>query len=1057
MRLKTRALAWYLGRSAHEASMNFHGLFVGIDRYASTDIAELTCARRDAVALEALFADTLGGETLLLTDADATLGRIETELDRLTAVSPDDVVVIAFSGHGSPNHELVTYDTNLHDLDNSTLPLDRLASWFSKIPAKRLVLLLDCCFSGGLGAKVLQVDGVARGLHSPSSRLDELAGDGRLILTASSPDEPAYESPRFGHGFFTYHVLEALQGAPEVVVAGKISVYRLLEHVTNRVIDAARLIGRPQHPTLRGRIDGELSWPVFSPGTRYLAAFPALASAKATPDVSSLADFGFPPDLLAAWGGAIPSLNELQIAAINDYGVLDSQHLVVSAPTSSGKTMVGELAALKNTLSRRRALFLLPLKALVADKQRHFNSVYGTFGLRTIVATGETDDITPLLRGQFDVALLTYEKFASIVLTHPHVLDQAGVVVVDEAQMIADQGRGANLEFLLTLITMRRSQGVEPQLIALSAVIGDMNGFDRWLGARLLRTTTRPVALDEGTLLGTGEFRYIDGDTAEERRIGPIVRPFFSGKGSSQDLIIPLVRKLVSEGQQVIVFRETKGETRGCAKYLADALELPPAEEALALLPSGDLSQASSDLRQTLRGGIAFHNADLDPEERRVVEEHFRVPASKLRVIAATTTLAMGVNTPASSVVIAGLEHPGTPSGTPYAIAEYKNLVGRAGRLGFSERGASYLIAMSNAHYYWFRYVLGAPEDLVSRFLDPETDPRTLILRVVVAARQLAETGISADDIIGFLESSFGAFQARQRSDAWRWSRAGLEGALGDLETNALLKRAPTTSYKLTELGRLAGESTIEVESVIRLVEALRPLSTVQVTDPALIVATQLTLELDSLLFPLNKKSTQKEPAMWPGELQRQGVPSHLTSRLGSRVTTAYQGTLRAKKAVACLLYISPETLRRIEARLTQFGGEFDGAAGPIRSVAARTADLLPTVARVAELLHPDLEFGNRVGRLVTRLTYGAPAAAADLARYAGSALLRGDYLRLAAKGLCEPQPIAAADDETILACVDGDHVRLRTVREAAEQLQRHRDRLALLAEASQPLPAYEQ
>jgi helicase len=46
--------------------MAFRGLFIGIDRYVSPDVDELTCAGRDAVALEALFSDTLGETTVLL-------------------------------------------------------------------------------------------------------------------------------------------------------------------------------------------------------------------------------------------------------------------------------------------------------------------------------------------------------------------------------------------------------------------------------------------------------------------------------------------------------------------------------------------------------------------------------------------------------------------------------------------------------------------------------------------------------------------------------------------------------------------------------------------------------------------------------------------------------------------------------------------------------------------------------------------------------------------------------------------------------------------------------
>ena len=94
-------------------------------------------------------------------------------------------------------------------------------------------------------------------------------------------------------------------------------------------------------------------------------------------------------------------------------------------------------------------------------------------------------------------------------MTHPYVLEQVGTIVIDEVQMIADAGRGANLEFILTLLKMRRRDGLEPQLIALSAVIGDTNGLERWLGGRLLRRVERPVALDEGIVCFDGRFRYL--------------------------------------------------------------------------------------------------------------------------------------------------------------------------------------------------------------------------------------------------------------------------------------------------------------------------------------------------------------------------------------------------------------------------------------------------------------------------------------------------------------------------------------------------------------------
>jgi hypothetical protein len=54
-------------------SARFHGLFIGINRYQSSDISNLASAVRDATALHALFADNLGDNCALVTDADATL------------------------------------------------------------------------------------------------------------------------------------------------------------------------------------------------------------------------------------------------------------------------------------------------------------------------------------------------------------------------------------------------------------------------------------------------------------------------------------------------------------------------------------------------------------------------------------------------------------------------------------------------------------------------------------------------------------------------------------------------------------------------------------------------------------------------------------------------------------------------------------------------------------------------------------------------------------------------------------------------------------------------
>src|ERR1035438_4026533 len=115
------------------------GLFIGIDRHSSPSINWLFCACRDAKALHGLFTDTLGGQTTLLIDGQATRAKIELAVQDLSGASDDDIVVITFSGHGTETHEIVTYDADLADTATTCVPLETLGEWLSKIPARNLI------------------------------------------------------------------------------------------------------------------------------------------------------------------------------------------------------------------------------------------------------------------------------------------------------------------------------------------------------------------------------------------------------------------------------------------------------------------------------------------------------------------------------------------------------------------------------------------------------------------------------------------------------------------------------------------------------------------------------------------------------------------------------------------------------------------------------------------------------------------------------------------------------------------------------------------------------
>ena len=163
---------------------------------------------------------------------------------------------------------------------------------------------------------------------------------------------------------------------------------------------------------------------------------------------------------------------------------------MVCAPTSSGKTLIGEIAVLQALRRRHRCLYLVSHKALANQKYTDFETRFssdkadpsGTVGLST--GDREEGDL------QADILIATYEKGLILILTG-QIDPQNSVVVADELQIIGEATRGPNVE---TLCAVLRQRGMR-QFLALTATVENPEDLADWLRCSLIQSHTRDVDL----------------------------------------------------------------------------------------------------------------------------------------------------------------------------------------------------------------------------------------------------------------------------------------------------------------------------------------------------------------------------------------------------------------------------------------------------------------------------------------------------------------------------------------------------------------------------------
>ncbi len=458
-------------------------------------------------------------------------------------------------------------------------------------------------------------------------------------------------------------------------------------------------------------------------------------------------------------------LTLLPIQAISiEKGLLkERMNQLIMAPTSAGKTLVGELAGISRLLSdKRKMLYLVPIRALASLRTVEFQSKYKSLNLTVIKKIGESlldkkepEDLDSLEKA--DVIIATYEAIDYILRSgNKAFLGSIGTIIIDEIQTLSDEERG----FLVDgLIARLKSVYSDAQYLYLSATIGAPDLLAKKLNCILINYNNRPVPIERHLILCLNE-------SIKLRNISRLVRAAYFEKSSYG-----------FKGQSII-FTNSRKKCESLTTYLQN-----------------------KEIRAK-----SYHSG-LTNEERMIIEKQFQ--KQSIAAVVATAALAAGVDLPAKQVIFESL----LMGINVLTVAEFEQMLGRAGRLKKHDLGRAYLLIEPGKNYSSRNKITEeniAISLLNGKIKDFELHPdEDRSLTELLAFISMFNEGVEKEAIYKFNADLIN-------------TNYELEGFINKLIHYRLIRLNNGTLYEATFLGQSVAKSFLTIDISLSIIEELK-------------------------------------------------------------------------------------------------------------------------------------------------------------------------------------------------------------------------------------------
>jgi len=383
--------------------------------------------------------------------------------------------------------------------------------------------------------------------------------------------------------------------------------------------------------------------------------------------------------------------------------LLDSSRIaiILQMPTSAGKTLLAEFSIVQTFdayRGRARVVYVVPTRALATQVRRTLTEDLGPLGI-SVSAAGSAFEEDPyelqLLQDTDGVVVATPEKLDLMLRAHFDWFNDLRLVVIDEAHLLGNGDRGVRLELLLANI---RRELPEARLLLLTPFMDNANQIAAWLSqsrGQSISVHWRPakIVLGMAEISGrkpnrklTVEWTNPFGDNPKPLSIPVSVSS--QETQSNTDRIVFLAKRFSRLGTTLAMFSASPAEAEKAASKFAEQQEVFPSGQLTPQLKVGIALARheygkDSRLAYCLERGVAFHHSALSPIMRYLTEDQVR--AKTINFVAATSTLAQGMNFPVATVLVHSVHKPQGKGN--FSSGEFWNIAGRAGRVGLVEKG----------------------------------------------------------------------------------------------------------------------------------------------------------------------------------------------------------------------------------------------------------------------------------------------------------------------------------------------------------------------------------